>query len=86
MKTITLGRIVTVTEELGGRIVKITEHKYKELPQIVDGETEIKVNYVFGEAKRRENQLKKLGFKIKETIFFNDERPHSPIKRIFVKE
>lgn len=85
MKIITMDKVLTVTETFG-KISKVATYKYKDLPKIIEGENEIEVNYIYGEAKRRENQLKKLGFEIKETIFFNNEAPYSRIKRIFIRK
>lgn len=83
MVTISLDKIVTFSKELSSGRCLVQEYKYKDLPAIVANLNEITVNYVFGQEKKRIKQLIELGFKLTETIFYNNDAPYSRIKQVW---
>jgi hypothetical protein len=78
-----LDKGVTVMEELGNGNTSVYSVKYRDLPNVLNDINEVAVKYYFGQAKLRVKQLTQLGFSLKETIYYNDEAPHLPIKQIW---
>jgi hypothetical protein len=85
MTIVSLDKDVTITNELGKGIVSMQSLRYKDLEKAINNETEIEVTYCFGTAKRRVSLLKKLGFDLKHTIFYNDDAPYGAIKQVWAR-
>jgi hypothetical protein len=80
-----MDKIVTIMKDLTGGKSYIQTLKYKELPAAIAEVNEITVNYVFGQEKKRIKQLIELGFKLKETIYYNDHAPYAGIKQVWAR-
>lgn len=85
MKIVSLDKLVTITTQVSNSIVAMQELRYKELEKALSNDTEIEVNYSFGAEKRRVNLLKKLGFELKQTVFYNDDAPYAAIKQVWAR-
>jgi hypothetical protein len=85
MTLISLDKDVTITYKIGKGVVAMQSLRYKDLENAINNESEIEVNYCFGTAKRRVNLLKKLGFDLKQTIFYNDDAPYGAIKQVWAR-
>lgn len=85
MLSITLEKIVTVSEDISKNYYSMYTCKYKDLAGIVKDQKEIKVSYPFGRKELRNKMLNKLGFVMKENIFYNDDALHSRIQQIWVR-
>lgn len=85
MLTISLNKVVTIQKELPNHKTVVFTCNYKDLQKHLKNENEITVKYCFGDLKRRRNQLQKLGYKLKETIFYNDHTLHGQIKEVWKK-
>lgn len=85
MKIVALDKLVTITTQVNNNTVAMQELRYKELEKALNNDTEIEVNYSFGAAKRRVNLLEKLGFELKQTIFYNDDAPYAAIKQVWAR-
>lgn len=83
MLTVHLNKDVTLMKELGGGKSAIWCVKYNQMAKELNSESEILVNYVYGQAKRRQNQLVKLGYKLKETIWYNTDELYSSIREVW---
>lgn len=83
MTHVTFNKVVTVSKEVRKGLTSVGQYKYKEAEKALLNETEIQVSYIFADHKRRNNLLEKLGFKLKETLWFNDELPYSPIEQVW---
>lgn len=85
MMTIHLDKVVTIMKELGTQATMIRTLKYKELADVIGSQSEIIADYPFGQRKNRMNHLVKLGFSLKETIWFNDDAPYARIREVWVR-
>lgn len=82
---VALDNNVTITKRVSNNAVTMQSLRYNELASKLNNEVEIEVNYCFGQAKRRTNLLAKLGFELKQTIFYNDDAPYSAIKQVWAR-
>jgi hypothetical protein len=85
MITVCMDKIVTLMKDLSGGKCMVQELKYKDLPAAIATANEITVNYIFGQEKKRIKQLTDLGYKLKETIFYNNDAPYAKIKQVWAK-
>ena len=53
------------------------------LEETLKNESIIEVKYPYGKRNHRTKQLINLGFKLKETIWFNNDAPYSTIREIW---
>ncbi|AZV43692.1 hypothetical protein BAOM_3083 [Peribacillus asahii] len=83
--TIHMEKAVTLMKDISNNKTAIWTVKYKELENELLNENEIVVQYCFGQLKKRVNLLAKLGYKLKNTIWFNDEAPYSKIKEVWTR-
>lgn len=85
MKIVALDKMVTITSQVGKNTVAMQEFRYNQIEKELENDSEIEVNYSFGAAKRRTNLLSKLGFQLKQTIFYNDDAPYAAIKQVWAR-
>jgi hypothetical protein len=83
MITLYLDKIVTKSQQLNDTITAVSEHKYKDVPALLAGETEIIVNYAYGKESHRKKQLERWGFYLSKTEWRNTEAQHSRIKEVW---
>jgi hypothetical protein len=84
MKTVDLQKDVTIIERLKNG-TSVTSLKHSQLEEQLISVSEITVTYCYGQLKRRRSQLAKLGFHLKETIWFNTKELHSVVKEIWIR-
>ncbi len=83
MTELFLNQVVTVHKPVVGMIHSITSTSYGKLPEVLKDESIITVHYVFGQAKQRVKLLKRMGFELKDTLQYNDDRPYGRIKQVW---
>lgn len=76
---------VTVSKDLSGGFSEIQSYKYNQFNEVANDLNEIEVDYYYGQRNKRVKLLTELGFKLKETKWFNDSAPSDMIKQIWAK-
>jgi hypothetical protein len=85
MLSVHLQKDVTLMKDLSAGRSQIWSIKYNQLSTALQDENEITVNYCYGQRKRRNKQLQELGYKLKNTIWYNTEELYSSIKEVWTR-
>ncbi|NUH84723.1 hypothetical protein HUN92_13440 [Bacillus firmus] len=83
MILVSLDKIVTIMKDLGKGRTSIFSIRYKKLEETLKNESIIEVKYPYGKRNQRTKQLMNLGFKLKETIWYNTDAPYSEVREIW---
>lgn len=85
MLVIHLQKFVTLSKDLTGGKSVMWDCKYKDLGKELSNVNELTATYPYGSRGRRIKNLEKLGFKLKETIWLNDDAPHSNCREVWAR-
>lgn len=83
MITISMDKNATIMKELPNGFTESQTMIYRDLSVKLQNTNEITVVYPYGMRKRRIKFLEDMGFKLDETIYYNDEAPYSKIKQVW---
>lgn len=83
--TVVMDKNATIMKESGG-VGTVFTAKHNELPTHLKDHDEITVVYRHGQAKRRVKQLEDMGYRLKDTIYYNDDAPYAKIKQVWTRE
>lgn len=85
MLTVSMQKTVTLIKELGQGRSSVWTIQYKELENTLQNENEITATYSYGQLKTRRKRLQDLGYKLKESIFYNDHAPWGTIREVWAR-
>ena len=83
MLTIHLEKTVTLSDSLNDTYSSIWNCKYKDLPKQLNNINEVMAVYPYGMKTKKLRHLERLGFKLKQVIWFNNDMPYSKCKEVW---
>lgn len=83
MLSVHMQKDVTIIKPLSNNRSLVYSLKYNELENALKNQNEITVNYCYGKRKIRTKRLIDLGYKLKETIFYNNTELWGSIKEVW---
>jgi hypothetical protein len=84
MLRVHMEKSVTLLKDFGNKTAVWTI-KYRDLENELNNVDQIEVRYPYGDLKRRQNLLSKLGYELKETLYYNDECVSDPILQVWAR-
>ncbi|GED04464.1 hypothetical protein [Bacillus atrophaeus] len=84
MILVRLNNTATIYKPITTDSGRIINSRYKDLPAHLETAREIEIDYPFG-MKKRLKYIEKLGFKLKETLHFDNEAPYRRNRQIWSK-
>lgn len=83
--TVILDKIVTISKTFS-KFTSVNTYKYKDLPNALKNSNRIIADYPYGQLSLRRKLLTNLGYELENTIWFNDEKPYSRIKEVYIRK